>query len=60
MNMHYRAAVGLAPDFEGRTVSGLLVPYGVRTEVNAPGFKGAETFAPGAFDHQVAGAHRIP
>lgn len=60
MSNQYRAAAGFTPDFDGRTVSGLLVPYNRKSVINAPGFKGTEEFEPGAFDHQIRGANRVP
>lgn len=57
---HFRAAAALTPDFTGRTVEGLLVPYSLRSTVNSPGWSGTESFAPGAFDHQLNAPHRIP
>lgn len=60
MTSHYRAGLTLTPDYQGRTVSGMLVPFGRVSQVSAPGFKGSESFDPGAFDHQIPAANRVP
>lgn len=41
---------------DGRTVEGIAVPYNVKQRIN-PNL--VEQFARGAFDHQIAAAHRV-
>lgn len=41
---------------DGRTVDGIVVPFGVSQRINA---QLTERFARGAFNHQIAAAHRV-